>query len=480
MNTENQNIEFKESWRDEYLKWICGFANAQGGKLYIGIDDSGTVCGVENAHRLSEDIPNKIVSLLGVVAEVNILQKEGKDYIEIVTLPSNVPISYRGKYYYRSGSTLQELNGVALQQFILKKMGRSWDDMVHERATVDDLDRESIDYFLRKAIQAGRIDPSEANAPTASVLQNLNLVDDEGRLKNAALLLFCKKPGRYFTGTEFKIGRFHSNMADLVSQEMIEGSIIQMADRVVRMLKDKFLTMPIHYEGLQRIEKLEVPEDALREILYNAICHKDYLGPQIQMRVWDHYVEIWNDGALPDQITPENIQDNHASYPRNKNLAFVFYKAVFIESWGRGWQKICDGFMAAGLPKPSIESKQGGVLVTFQRNNVNLNTTGVEGQESTQKEGAFEIMPNKANNEEDALKDCPKTAQRLPKGCPKTAQRTYEAICRNPNATLAELSAELGFSERTIKSHFALLKKARLIERVGGKTYGHWELLQQS
>ena len=226
MNTENQNIEFKESWRDEYLKWICGFANAQGGKLFIGIDDDGNVCGVENAHRLSEDIPNKIVSLLGVVAEVNILKKEGKDYIEIVTLPSNVPISYRGKYYCRSGSTLQELNGVALQQFILKKMGRSWDDMVHERATVDDLDRESIDYFLRKAIQAGRIDPSEANAPTATVLQNLNLVDDEGRLKNAALLLFCKKPGRYFTGTEFKIGRFHSNMADLVSQEMIEGSII--------------------------------------------------------------------------------------------------------------------------------------------------------------------------------------------------------------------------------------------------------------
>ena len=72
-----------------------------------------------------------------------------------------------------------------------------------------------------------------------------------------------------------------------------------------------------------------------------------------------------------------------------------------------------------------------------------------------------------------------KAAQRLPKDCPKTAQRTYEAICRNPNATLAELSAELGFSERTIKSHFALLKKARLIERVGGKTYGHWEIIKE-
>ena len=145
-----------------------------------------------------------------------------------------------------------------------------------------------------------------------------------------------------------------------------------MADRVVRMLKDKFLTMPIHYEELQRVETLEAPEDALREILYNAICHKDYFGPQIQMRVWDHHVEIWNDGELPAAISPENIEKVHASYPRNKNLAFAFYKAGFIESRGRGWQKICDGFTAAGLPKPTIESAQGGVLVTFQRNNVNL------------------------------------------------------------------------------------------------------------
>ena len=69
MNIENQNIEYKESWRDEYLKWVCGFANAQGGRLYIGIDDKGNVCGVENAHRLSEDIPKRATILLGISSE---------------------------------------------------------------------------------------------------------------------------------------------------------------------------------------------------------------------------------------------------------------------------------------------------------------------------------------------------------------------------------------------------------------------------
>ena len=120
MKNENQNIEYKESWRDEYLKWICGFANAQGGKIYIGVDDDRNVVGVADAHRLMEDIPNKIVNNLGIVSDVNLLND-----IEIVVAPSNMPIAYKGTYHYRSGATKQELKGVALQQFIMQKMGRS-------------------------------------------------------------------------------------------------------------------------------------------------------------------------------------------------------------------------------------------------------------------------------------------------------------------------------------------------------------------
>ena len=297
---ENQTIEFKQNWRDEYLQYVSGFANAQGGTLLIGVDDNGNVCGITDSHRLSEELPNKIISLLGIVADVNVLQSDGKDYIEIVVESSNVPISYRGKYYYRTGSTMQELKGIALQQFILKKMGRTWDDITNDFATIDDIDRSAIDYFLRKGIKSGRIDEDEANASTMNVLENLGLVNADGKLKNAALLLFGKNPRRFFTCTEFKIGRFRRNEADLISQDMIEGNIIQMADRVLQVLKNKYLTMPIHYEGMQRIETLEVPENALREILYNAICHKDYMGAPIQMRVWDNYVEIWNEGPLPE------------------------------------------------------------------------------------------------------------------------------------------------------------------------------------
>ncbi len=149
---ESQNIEYKESWRDEYLKWICGFANAHGGKIYIGVNDSLEVVGVEEANKLMEDIPNKIVNYLGIVCDVNLFVADSRNYIEIIVEPNNMPISYHGKYHYRSGSTKQELNGVALQQFIMKKTNVTWESMVLDLATFDDINEDSVRYFQRLAV----------------------------------------------------------------------------------------------------------------------------------------------------------------------------------------------------------------------------------------------------------------------------------------------------------------------------------------
>jgi len=110
--SESQNIEYKESWRDEYLKWICGFANAQGGTLYIGIDDNGNACGVEDSKKLMEDIPNKIRDTLGIICDVDLASEyKPKDVIKITVGENPYPVNYKGEYHYRSGSTKQELKG---------------------------------------------------------------------------------------------------------------------------------------------------------------------------------------------------------------------------------------------------------------------------------------------------------------------------------------------------------------------------------
>ena len=122
---ESQNIEWKESWQDKYLKWVCGFANAQGGTIFIGKNDNGEVVGVENYKRLMNEIPNKIIQHLGLVCNVNLHQENKKSFIEIDVQPYDVPISYHGKYHFRSGSTKQELQETALNEFLLHKTGKT-------------------------------------------------------------------------------------------------------------------------------------------------------------------------------------------------------------------------------------------------------------------------------------------------------------------------------------------------------------------
>lgn len=189
---ENQHIEFKQSWRDEYLQYICGFANAQGGTLYIGIDDKGNVCGIDNAHSLLENLPNRINQLMGILADVNLLTEDGKEYISIHINPSSQPISYHGKYYYRTGSTLQEMNGVALRDFLQEKSNTSWDQSIVPEATFDDVDPEAVDYFVHKGIAAQRLDESVTRLTMVEVLRKLKLVNKSNQLTIAALLLFGK------------------------------------------------------------------------------------------------------------------------------------------------------------------------------------------------------------------------------------------------------------------------------------------------
>ena len=127
---EQQNIEYKSSWHEDYLKWVCGFANAQGGRIYIGKDDAATVVGLSDHKKLMEELPNKIKNNMGITAEVNLLQEDNKYFIEIIVQPYSVPISLRGRYYYRSGSVKQELTGAALNEFLLKRAGHTWDDVI--------------------------------------------------------------------------------------------------------------------------------------------------------------------------------------------------------------------------------------------------------------------------------------------------------------------------------------------------------------
>ena len=185
---EHQSIEWKEIWRDEYLKWICGFANAQGGTLIIGKDDNGNTTGLPNARKLLEDIPNKVRDILGIVVDVNLHTENQRDYLAIVVEAHPYPVSYKGEYHYRSGSTKQELKGAALDAFLLKKHGVRWDAVPVPNINLKDCSPTAFQLFRTKATKSGRMSDDVLHDNNESLLENLQLHD--GRyLKRATTLL---------------------------------------------------------------------------------------------------------------------------------------------------------------------------------------------------------------------------------------------------------------------------------------------------
>jgi len=273
---EDQKIELKESWHDEYLKHICAFANSHGGSLYIGIKDDGSVVGVKNQKRLLEDIPNKVVQLLGISVNVETRIENEKEFLELQVQPSVVPISLHGKFYIRSGTTIQELHGHELREFILRKDNFTWDEITVPHAGVEDLDEKIIRRFISKASSQNRLYFDAINDDSVSILNKLDLIKEGYKLTRAAILLFGNRPKKYIGSATVKIGKFGNSSTELISHDIIEGDLLGMPDRIIDILRTKYLRAAISYEGLERKELLEYPEKALREAVLNAIVHRDY------------------------------------------------------------------------------------------------------------------------------------------------------------------------------------------------------------
>ena len=443
---ETQAIEWKGSWRDEYLRWVCGFANAQGGRLIIGKNDKGLVLGVANAKKLLEDIPNKIRDILGIIVDVNLRVEQGKDLLEIVVEPYPYPISYKGEYHYRSGGTKQELKGAALDRFLLKKQGKHWDGVPVPQVGVADFKEESFDIFRAKAAKSGRVSDEVLAESNDLLVDNLNLKDGN-YLKRAAVLLFHYNPEKWVVGAYIKIGYFRTD-ADLLYQDDIHGSLFVQAEKAMDLLLTKYLRAAISYEGISRVERFPFPKAALREALLNAIVHKDYSsGAPIQISVYENKLYFWNDGQLPENWTVEQLLLKHASKPFNPLIANAFFRAGMIESWGRGIEKINRECELAGVPVPEYRTDASGLMVKFHTR----------------------ITPSEKTPE--------KTPQKTPQ---KTPVRIIDLLMQDGHLSIKELAKQVGKSPSAVQRALNKLQETQVVERIGPDKGGHWVVREKS
>ncbi len=315
MKKENEKVEFKTNWRDECMKTLCAFANTDGGKLIIGMNDSGKPVGVNRADRLLEDIPNKVRNYLGIIPQVSLLSESGKELIVVEVHPSESSISFKGSFYVRSGSTTQELTGRELESFLLARCGRTWDAQTISDASVDDLDESTIERF--------------------------RLLSDK------------RLPGAF------------TNDTNLIRTDDVDGNLFVQVEEALSLLRTKYIFSSVSYDGIYRKDEMVYPEKALREAITNAVVHRDYSAYHTQIKVFPDRLVLWNNGGLPNGISIEDLLKNHVSQPRNELLADVFFKAGLIETWGRGTVLMMEECRAHKLPDPIFREESGGFSVSL-------------------------------------------------------------------------------------------------------------------
>jgi len=363
---EGEEVEFKRQWTDQALEDLAAFANTRGGTVFVGVDDDGQVVGVNDPEGEIQRIANTVVSRLGLAPSITRRTLGGHEIIAVHVEPARGVIGHNGRYRIRVGSINRDLPPDELARLMLERSGQSWDAL---RSPVP-FDRVAQSQVTRFAdLARGRLPEIDATDPER-LLRNLGLLR-EGRLTNAAVLLFTDRPQEVFPHARVRIGVFKGTQ--ILDSHEFGGTLWEQLDgamerfrRLLKVALDVRVTGP-SLEGLRHREVWEYPLDALREAVTNALIHRDYAAPgDIQVRLEDDALQIWNPGRLPEGIRLEQLRaPSHPSVLRNPLVARVFYSAGLIEQWGTGTTRILEWCREAGLPEPEFREEAGGFRVVF-------------------------------------------------------------------------------------------------------------------
>ncbi len=369
---ESQTIEFKQSFadREKILKTICAFANTNGGKVFVGISDEGKIIGAIIGKDTLEKIPQKISENFDPVIFPSVyIEKTDNRNIIIIEVPEiyEKPVFFKNIAYKRVGRANRKISASEIRKIVKDTGGKTyWDEQICKGASIDDIDWNFIDrqFF-----------PLYEETYKKKVIGNSqDIIESLGCLKkykptNAGILLFGKKPQRFFMNSYIALAKYKGQNIGIerLDYKEFSGNLFEQIDRCYSYIKENIAIMSklLPYQ----IRRQDIPEYGLfsiRELVTNAVCHRDYYNQhtKVIIKIFSDRIEFYNPGGLPAEITPENITEKQ--YSRNPVIARVLAKIEYIEELGEGWNKIIDEHKNHPLKPefPSIKSDKESVLVT--------------------------------------------------------------------------------------------------------------------
>ena len=354
---EGFTTEFKQSLPSDLGREICAFANATGGVILIGVDDAGTVIGVQDHNRLKSQVQSVARSADPPVA----VEVESEEEVLLVTVPEQhgKPYSFRGRFFIREGATCQQLSRDEIRDFFFKE------GLIRLDETPCNAFDPSLEItpgrWAEFAEHAG-IDPG-LNPMT--VLENLHLVKGS-RMTHAGAWLLADDITRFTLQASVTCAVFQgSAKTHILDRKEFHGNLYAIYQDVMAYFLAK-LNSALIPNAQGRDERLELPGNALREAVVNAIAHRDYRSTaNVQVYIFQDRVEIVTPGGLPAGMREEDLGSK--SVPRNPLLFSMLYRMRLVEQIGSGIRRIHDACREHGVAEPTIEVSPDWVTVTFPR-----------------------------------------------------------------------------------------------------------------
>ena len=458
---EDQVFDRKSARKDAkgLSNHIVAFANADGGTLVIGIEDNGDITGIDAYINNINDtlrVPfNYCKPSIRVITEtVACKDKDGNpNHILIMTIPqsSELHANQQDEVYYRMGDKSKKLNFDERLQLMYAKGSRYFEDEPVFRSTLDDIDMDFVTEYCKKI--------GYTKSAEEYIKQNKDYIirhDGREEMSGAALLLFGKEPQRFFPrarvrfirydGTEAKVG----TEMNVIKDKMFEGKILDIVRQSLDFVGDQIKEHTRLGNDGRFHTTPEYPEFVWKEIIINAIAHRDYSikGTDIQIKMFDDHITVESPGTLPGIVRLSNIRTVHFS--RNPKIARFLQEYDYVKEFGEGVDRMFKEMADAGLPAPEYIDNSFMLNATIRNGEVNGNDGEVNGNDGEVNYGHL--------NKNELL--------------------VYKSIAAHPTVTRTELIETLDISARTIDRAIKSLKDKGVIERVGSDRTGHFRIIK--
>ncbi|MGB9722181.1 MAG: RNA-binding domain-containing protein [bacterium] len=372
-------LEFKESigeWK-EIIETISAFSNTRGGIILIGVADKGEILGIQVGEKTVEDLTNKIKETTDpkIFPEISLEKIDDKNVI-LIKIEENQsrPVFAFGRAYKRVGKSTLRLTGEEIRQMTLKSKKIYWDEQICEEASLRDIAREKVDWYLGRREDIRKIKKPK-NMGIKTLLLNIRAcreIDKKIKLTNAGVLFFTENPQRFILQSQLRLARFAGKTVtrDFLDRYDCSGTLWEMIESAEEFVKKSSRLFGFRTEfDFKRIDKLEYPSKAIREAIINAVIHRDYNeSADTRVLIFDDRIEVMNPGSFPKGVTPE--QPRHV--PINPTLCQLMYDVGFIEKYGTGiymMREVCEEY---GIPAPQYEISAVETEVTFRTAGKNI------------------------------------------------------------------------------------------------------------